>query len=258
MKHLNEEELVLHHYREDDTAAQADAEQHLAECAECRAQYDALQQTLAAVDGAKVPERPADYELRVWQRIEPRLDEARGFDWRGLFALRRLVLAGGVAALLIAAFLIGRISGPGGGNMATNGPPTPPPDQVRERILVVAVGEHLERSQVMLVELMNAPSAADLNLTAKQQRAEELVGANRLYRQTATQAGETGVASVLEELERVLLEIAHSPSDMSSAELESLRKRIEARGILFKVRVIGSQMHQRQQTPVMAPGSREI
>lgn len=254
MKHLNEEELILYHYGEGDEPRAA-TEEHLRECAECQAQYDALQQTLAAVDSSKVPERPADYELRVWQRLEPRLEERRGFDWRAWLAPQRLVLVGGVAVLLIAAFLMGRIWNPKGPNLAGD-PTAPPAEQVRERILVVAVGEHLERSQMMLVELINAPRTGAVDISSEQQRAEELVGANRLYRQTAAQAGETGVASVLEELERVLLEIAHSPEDISAAELGALRKRIESRGILFKVRVIGSQMQQRQQKPVGTPDTR--
>lgn len=260
MNHLNEEQLVLYHYREGDTATHSEAESHLAECPDCQAQYAALEHTLAAVACAAVPERPADYELRLWQRLEPRLDEARGFDWRSLFTAPRLALAGAVAVLLIAAFFAGRYAQTTGTNTA-GGDSTveePAPEQVRERILVVAVGEHLERSQMMLVELINAPSTKDVDLGSKQARAENLIGANRLYRQTASQAGETGVATVLEELERVLLEIAHSPSDMTNTELESLRKRIEARGILFKVRVIGSQMQQRQQTPVAATEPRNI
>ena len=54
-------------------------------------------------------------------------------------------------------------------------------------------------------------------------------------------------------LERVLLEIARSPSAISSAELAALQRRIESRGILFKVRVIGSQMREREQEPLVRP-----
>jgi hypothetical protein len=72
------------------------------------------------------------------------------------------------------------------------------------------------------------------------------VDANRLYRQTAVRAGEAGVASVLDDLERVLIDIATGPSTLSSAEFETVRRRIEERGILFKVRVVGSQMRERE------------
>ena len=54
------------------------------------------------------------------------------------------------------------------------------------------------------------------------------------------------MANVLDELEPVLLEIAHSPSNLTPAELERLRKHIEARGLLLKVRVLDSSVRQRE------------
>jgi hypothetical protein len=120
-------------------------------------------------------------------------------------------------------------------------------EQVRERLLVVAVTQHLERAQMLLTELMNnAPSTGRVDLAADQRRAEELVRANRLYRQTAAQVGETPVASVLDELERTLVEIANSPPEVSAGELARLRKSMEARGVLFKVRLIASQLRERE------------
>ncbi|HEY2019030.1 MAG TPA: hypothetical protein VGH38_36240, partial [Bryobacteraceae bacterium] len=63
---------------------------------------------------------------------------------------------------------------------------------------------------------------------------------SRLYRQTAAHSGNTAVTSVLDDLDRVLVEISHAPSRISPEELESLRQRLEAEGILFKIRVLGS------------------
>jgi hypothetical protein len=74
-----------------------------------------------------------------------------------------------------------------------------------------------------------------------------------LYRETAEQQGDAALASVLDELERVLLDVAHSPQEISPAKLESLQKRIEARGILFKVRVVGKELQQKQSTTKAAP-----
>jgi hypothetical protein len=85
----------------------------------------------------------------------------------------------------------------------------------RERILIVAVGEHLGHSERMLVELSNAmpatPGQKQVNISSEQRRAEDLLQENRLYRQTALQEGDTGLADTLDELERVLLDVAHSP-----------------------------------------------
>jgi hypothetical protein len=48
------------------------------------------------------------------------------------------------------------------------------------------------------------------------------------------------LAGVLDELERVLLEIAHAPSRLEPAQLDDLRLRLRSDGILFRIRVLGS------------------
>ena len=114
-------------------------------------------------------------------------------------------------------------------------------------MLLVAVVDHLERSQRALTELVNAEPAASMDISAEQGWVQDLVSANRLYRQTASEVGEMGVASLLDDLERVLVEIAHSPSMLSSDEFDQIRQRIESQGIIFKVRVLGSEVRERQQ-----------
>jgi hypothetical protein len=120
---------------------------------------------------------------------------------------------------------------------------------VRERILVVALGEHLERSQAILIELANAPENGELDVSNEQARATDLVAANRLYRQSASREGEREVSAVLEQLERVLVDVAHGPSRLSPEDLAALRSRIEEQGVLFKVRVIGSTLRERGELP---------
>ena len=76
--------------------------------------------------------------------------------------------------------------------------------------------------------------------------ADELVSANRLYRQTAVRSGEDSLVAVLEELERVLVEVAAGPDALAPQDVAELQRRIEARGLLFKVRVVGSQVRERE------------
>lgn len=235
MSHLDEEALVAHAFGDgtpDDAA-------HCATCSECAAAADRLRTMLAAVAPLDIPERSDDYGREVWERLQPRLEWERVAARRALVR-RRTITWGAVAASVLVAFLAGREFPRA----------TPPPvaeaipEAARERILLLAVGDHLERSQVLLVELTNAAPGA-LDGSAAQESAEALVSANRLYRASAVQAGDTGIASVLEELERVLVEVAHQPPDASAKEMERIRKRIEERGILFKVRVIESQVRER-------------
>jgi len=234
MKHLTEEQLVLYYYREGEELA--DVEEHIACCDACRAAYQELESALRRVE-APVPERGEDYGSQVWQRLRPRLEQHRFWTWP------RWAFAGGMAALVVAAFLAGRFW-----PRPVAQSPQPIAQPVRERILLVAVGDHLERSQMVLLELVNAKGNGKVDISEEQQRAQDLIAANRLYRQTAARSGEPGVASVLEELERFLLEIAHGPSEFSTNRLEEIRRRIEAEGILFKVRIIDSRIREREKS----------
>ena len=235
--HPSEDDLVLHHYGESEDASVA---KHVSACAECRASYEALQRVLAAVSASEVPERDAGYGALVWRRLQPRLQRppARA---RVLPFVRRLVPVGAIAASLVLAFVLGRNQGIQEIRVAQ-----PISAPARERILLVAVGEHLERSQMVLIELQNATGNGSVDIKSERDWAEQLVPANRLYRQAALRAGEPGVASVLDDLERVLVEIATSPDQLAPAALEEIRQRIEAQGILFRVRVLGSQVRERE------------
>ncbi len=250
MKHMTEEELIA--YREGVAAERAGIGEHLAACEECRAELEKIEAVLAALDALPVPEPGDDYGRRVWQHIAPRLPEKPVRWWQTWFESKRLVAVGAVAALLAAAFLAGRLS---------RHDRTPDvianKEQVRERVLIVAVGEHLGRSEMMLVELSNAepidPAQKQVNIASEQHRAEDLLEENRLYRQTALQEGDTGLASVLDELERVLLDVAHSPDNVTPAQLEKIRQKIEAQGILFKVRVVSKDLQERQKATQPTP-----
>jgi hypothetical protein len=239
MNHLGEEDLILHYYGEDDDPSEAG--RHLEECSECRSLFASLQSALDAVDCAPVPERDAEYGARVWRRIESRL-ESRPKPWLWSNPWRWAAAGVAFAGLLAAAFLAGRFL-PG-----RPAPAVAADSQVRERILLVAVGDYLERSQMVLIELANANSGGGLDISAQQARAEDLVSETRLYRQTAARTGDGAVAGLLEELERVLVDITHEPARLSPEAVDKLRERLQSEGILFKIRVLGSKV-QREEAP---------
>jgi hypothetical protein len=155
-----------------------------------------------------------------------------------------LVALGGVVALVILAFLAGRLT-----QRPVPAVEQADPVKVRERVLVVAVGEHLGRTEMVLMELENAPAQKGrkaINISETQRHAEDLVEENRLYRQTALTEGDQALVSTLDELERVLLDIANSPEELTPAAFETIRKRIEQQGLLFKVRVVKQGLDERK------------
>jgi len=250
--HVTEEDLVLHFYGEapDETRI----ESHLASCAACQDEYARLTRVLALVDTAD-SFNPADapgpaFEREVWARLEPTLAAHRESWFSRLFhGTPKWALAGGIATLVLAAFVAGRFTG--------DTPPAAVADadtDVAGRVLVVAVVDHLDRSQMVLMEVMNADVESALDLSGEQTLARELITANRLYRQTARQTGDGSMSEVLDELERVLLEIANTPADATMDDLDALRARISSRGLLFKVRVVHSEMLERERQTSL-PGS---
>lgn len=235
MTHPTEEDLVLHHYGDHEDAPAIAS--HLAACVACRAAAESLRADMAAVT-LEAPPVGADYGTRIWEQVRPRLGanatKPAVFFHRSLVRRSAGYLA--LAACLVAAFFLGRILPRGhedSGALA----------DTRERVLLVAVARHLDRSQRVLVELAHADEGRVSDLSA---RAERLVAENRLYRQSAEQAGEAGLASVLDELGRVLLEVANAPEPLTRGDVRDLNARVDRKALLFKVRVVGSQLMERE------------
>jgi hypothetical protein len=262
--HYSEDDLTLYYYGEGPSALfgagrrKAEIERHLQTCAPCAALYREIAGTLALVVAEDAPERGERYGLEVWQRIRHELPEQESrFRWFGFNGVAGVAAA--AAVLLIAAFVAGRFSNspasvaPAGGS-ASIAATAPTTDEARQRILVSSVADHLDRSERVLTDIMNAANPGDISV--EQRWAEDLLTTSRLYRQDAVDAGEQSIAGVLDDLERNLLEIVHSPSKISAADLEQLRRRIDAAALLFKVRVMSEQLRDREAAPADRPSPR--
>lgn len=219
MSHLQEEQLVNLYYGDSDPQARA----HLRECDECRSDFERLEELLNSARDYPVPERSEAYGREVWARLLPRLPARQ----RGNL-LRWWTMAPALAALVVVVFVAGMWTQRERQRGFS--------DKARQRVLLIAMSDHLERSQIMLTELLNAPPAS-IDLSDERERARDLLEANRLLRQSALHAGDVPHAALLDDLERVLLSLANSPSQVPAGELEALQHRIENEGLLFKVRI---------------------
>lgn len=234
MTHLTEEQLTLAYYGDVDP----ELVQHIQDCSTCRSDFDRLKDLLDSIREYPVPERAASYGSDVWTRLLPQLPVAKP---RGSWlAWPRWWMAGpAFAALLVVAFFAGMLV------QHRREPPTLSAE-ARQRVLRMVIGDHLDRSQILLAELVNA-SAGTIDLRDERDRARDLLSENRLLRQNAARTGDPSHAALLDELERVLLDIANTPSNTSPADLEALQRRIGSEGLLFKVRIVDANIREKGQ-----------
>jgi hypothetical protein len=236
MKHLNEEELIALYYGE--PATDSDARRHLGLCPACTASYAELKQDLEGIRPVVVPQRSAEYGEQVWQTLRPSLppyERPRRQGWRGWMHWRPVGLATACALLVALAFVGGRYwerhtakTDKVAGNAGS---------QATQRVVLVVLTDHLDRTERLLVALQHADPGDDAENTELQSQARELLASNRLYRASASEAGDPALAGALDRVERVLAEVANDPS-LSAADLDRVRKEMNTEGILFEIRVL--------------------
>jgi hypothetical protein len=249
MKHLTEEELILHHYGE--ATGRSDAASHLAGCEHCQAELRALQNVLAAVSAAPTPARHENFGAEIWRLIEPELvKERRSHPRYPLAWWPQWAMA--MAALALAAFLVGRLSNDPKENpvQTVANLPSKPAADGSVRILLSEISEHLERSQVALIDLLNSKADGPVDLSSEKVLARELVAMNRLYRRASAENGEAATATMLDELERSLVEVANAPAQLNAEEFAELRQRVGGDSLIFKVRIVAQQLRAREKSLV--------
>ena len=241
---IGEDDLILHYYGEaDDPRA---IEQALAESAELRRRYAELARDLATAT-TEMPEPPADLAARVWRQLRPRLERQPSWlsslfgggvpsaGWNPSWTLAAAALA--VVAALALGYLAGRQEAP----LPAVADATGISAAARERLLLASVESHLAGSERLLTRVTNAAPTDAAALAEESVWAGALVSSNRLYRTAAERSGQRRIVALLDELEPLLLELAHS-SDAAPDDLAAAQRRIEQTDLLFKLRVTGERL----------------
>ena len=259
LDHVAEEDFILDYYGELDAAERDRVRSHLAGCGACQLADQDVRATLRLVDVAPPPEPPPTFERDMWARIVPHLaGAAPRVSWTArvnalvrLNAGHRMQLAwtAGVAAGLVAAFFVGRAARPDATAPAGTRAGVV---QTAVRVLDAEVEEHFEQSQRVLSDLVSAEGPGPVMLASDRARAADLVAAGRVYRRSADALGASATSDLLEDLERVLLDVANSSPDSAPDELRDVRTRIDEQDLVFRLRVVGAELRRRQRsaTPV--------
>lgn len=153
----------------------------------------------------------------------------------------RLAVAASIGALMVAAFAAGRVWERPAAEPSTR---VDDGQSMHEQLLRAEVEDHFERSQRVLAELVNADDEIGAPIAGDRARAADLVAAGRLYRRSAEEIGDAEIGGLLEDLERVLVEVANGPADIEPADLARLRQRIDDQDLVFRVRVVAREMRE--------------
>jgi hypothetical protein len=248
MKHLGEDELIELYYGECTSAANA----HLQACRNCSERYAEFKQSLDAIQPEAVPQRNAEYGDRVWESLRSQLIpyQKKAAGWRAWVQWRPTALTLSCAMLLALAFFGGRYWE----RIATKKANAPGNPQATQRVVLVVLTEHLDRTERLLVQLEHADSPDRGQNAQLQSEARELLASNRLYRVTASDAGDPALAGALDRLEGVLAEVANDPN-LNAADLERVRKDMNTKGILFEIRVLLARSPDKGSGPKSANGA---
>jgi len=250
MKHLNEAELIEHYYEE--SVNMVDDERHLKACTACAKRYAELRRDLDGVKPLAPPVRDEDYGEQVWQSIRSSLPVYEKPKPRWMQYWRPLGWAAACALLIAVAFVAGRHWERKQTSAVAVAVAVAVDPQARQRVVIVVLGDHLDRSERLLVELNHAGSN-DMSAMPLRSEARELLASNRLVRQSAMQAGDLNVEASLDRLERLLVELANEPDGQSEADLNRLRQEMNTDSLLFDIRVLRSRVESQAPIPQAAP-----
>lgn len=239
MKHLTEEDLIGQAYGE----GASGAAEHLDGCAECARSYADFRSDLAEVErlaelDREPPPRDEAYGEQVWLSIAGSLPayEPRRRRWFGIGVVRGLSYAAVCALLVAGAFYAGRqweirktpVT-------AGNRPP-----QAKQPVVLVVLGDHLDRSERLLVELKHVDAGNTEMVSPLRDEARSLLSANHICRKNAEKAGDPALEGALDHLDHLLTEIADQPGGLDAAAITRIKNEMNADGLLFEVRVLRS------------------
>jgi putative zinc finger protein len=268
-------------YGELDAASMREFEQHVAICAECATLFEEMRATGAAMHERRRPEPGDDYWNSYYTRLEARIErEATVVDGARLAARRRSYVSWGyrvaaAVAVLAAGVWIGQhsrvnrpatevarnaresgdtndttriASKPAAGHPRSNpieGPATTTGSAVTGNVQLasadVRAKDYIERSQVLLLELINSSPdttrASENDYKTQQVRAKALVREASTLRDDLPGSDNRRLRELVTELQLVLREIANLEARDDLQAVQIIRNRVDREGVLLKIDV---------------------
>lgn len=242
----HQEDLILYALGELEGPEREALERALREDAGLRAELDDLRRSLELVSAGAPGEPDPSYWRSFYSRLRPNLD--RTPLWRRI--LNAFIpdsgfrLAGAIGTIAIMFIVAGVVI------WQFIADHEPADDTVRQSSVIIKrtqgylqhiIGDHLERTRLLLQDLVNIRSdgpGAQLLLADTRERGELLLSDNRTYLLAAEREQDEKIQSLLNELDLVLVEIANMQPDSAEYRLPSLKRVIRSKNLLIKIEII--------------------
>lgn len=221
--HDAERDLILSYYGDLDDSVRAVVEGHVRSCPACarkRADLETELKEMARVAGS-CPEFDWD---RSWRVIREGLDGRARARSRRAFAVRRLMPAAGLAALVLGIIVGTRVF------------KTEPRGAADERVMARLLQRHLGEAEVAMHEVANfdADQGSRLLLSFEQERTRSLGFRNRTMRMLARASGDPDLGRLLNDLEIILYETTNLNPGFPGA-VGRIKSLIRDKDILFRI-----------------------
>ena len=118
--------------------------------------------------------------------------------------------------------------------------PAPSPERVRAADSETLTAIHFEKSETLLRAFRNVrldERGASAEVAYERKRAQELVYQNMILRRAADANGDVQIASLLQSLEPILLDIANLPDKPNKNAVRTIRDRVERKNIVALLQV---------------------
>ena len=164
---------------------------------------------------------------------------ARAELWRGLS------YAAACALLVACAFVGGRLWERRQAHMTAVEHPQPAPQQAAhppQRVVVVVLSDHLDRSERLLVELKHADAGSAEMVSPLRDEARSLLAANRICQKSAKKDRRSGARNRAGSAGSSAGGAGQPAGGLNSATITRLQDEMNADGLLFEVRVLRSRI----------------
>jgi len=249
MRHSRARRLLYEYLSNELSAAdRVSVEQHCASCERCASQLETMRENLRVFSRPQISAADVQPE-EFWNAFVRKVEASTAArprstrnPWTGLLdeiertiQLQWRTIAGFASALTLLAvvFAVWKLS-----------PPAPPPDHAGEMTVspdntILAntrVNQYFRKSKNLFVGLTNMKTfeGQPIDLTAERHASRELIQEARYLKQ---QPLDTRSSELIEQLERILIELANMEQQTDLPDVEMIRSGIHQKNLLFKIRM---------------------